>query len=498
MKKNVVLIGLLLCAAVFVCPASAQTPKPKPSPTKTPESAESRTRRAATTTVGELPMVPTVETPAKLEKSEPPVAQATVVPVDQTAKPSAKAETPEKSSAIEITKPPADPIKTLRDQIDAAPTDAERMQLRLKLVDEFLTADKKSEALSELRSIANTDVFYPQGFYNAGNGLARLSDSEAAIDAYRKAIEQRKGKYSRAFNNLGVVLLRLGRWEESYEALTSALKLENFSYAEASYNLGRLYAARGQADLAVREWRRVLAMNPEHAGAKDALSHVPSADRIVVEPTTPVRSTSARSAAPPPAPVITPASDKPSTLKSSSTSRQTTPQTLRLDQASYNFLQQARTSLERGNALAAIDNYKRLISREGGYFPPANLELSFAYLSLKRYDEALSNLLLVANRDGARYPISYFHLARVYELQGNLQQAQLAFSKAVKAFGMDNPQFLLDVSRVLEKQGEYKGALAAMETYIGVMKQQGQDLSSTEERLTVLRQKVASAPAPKN
>jgi tetratricopeptide (TPR) repeat protein len=288
------------------------------------------------------------------------------------------------------------------------------------------------------------------------------------------------------------VLLRLGRWEESYEALTSALKLENFSYAEASYNLGRLYAARGQADLAVREWRRVLFMNPEHAGAKEALSRVPSADRIVVE-----RSNSAR-AATPPAPVITTASDKPSTPKPSPTSGQPTPQTLRLDQASYNFLQQARTSLERGNALAAIDNYKSLISRQGGYFAPANLELSFAYLSLKRYDEALSNLLLVANRDGARYPISYFHLARVYELQGNLPQAQVAFSKAVKAFGLDNPQFLLDVSRVLEKQGEYKGALAAMETYIGVMKQQGQDLTSTEERLTVLRQKVATAPAPKN
>ena len=53
-------------------------------------------------------------------------------------------------------------------------------------------------------------------------------------------------------------MLRQGRWDEAYEAFISALKLENFRYAEASYNLGRLYAARGQNDLAVREWRRAL------------------------------------------------------------------------------------------------------------------------------------------------------------------------------------------------------------------------------------------------
>ncbi|PYS73050.1 MAG: hypothetical protein DMF69_05980 [Acidobacteria bacterium] len=489
MKKNVVLIGLLICAAVFVCPSNAQTPQPKPSPNKTPESAEeSRTRRASPTPV--TPNTGSEEIPLKIGKPEETVATAEQEPKA----PAAAA--PEKPFATEGPKPTADPVKTLRDQIDAALTEAERMQLRLKLVEEFLTTDKKAEALSELRSITNTDVFYPPGFYNAGNALARLGESEGSIDAYRKAIEQRKGNYSRAFNNLGVVLLRLGRWDESYDALTSALKLENFTYPEASYNLGRLYAARGQSDLAVREWRRVLAMSPEHAGAKDALMRVPGADRIVIGPTTSARSNETRAATP--TPVITTASDKPSTLKSSPPSGQNTQPTLRLDQASYDFLQQARTSLERGDALVAIDNYKRLINRQGGYFPPANLELSFAYLSLKRYDEALTNLLLVSNRDGARYPISYFHLARVYELQGNLPQAQQAFSKAVKAFGMDNPQFLLDVSRVLEKQGDYKSALAAMETYAGMMKQQGLDSSSTEERLTALRQKVATAPAPKN
>ena len=65
----------------------------------------------------------------------------------------------------------------------------------------------------------------------------------------------------------------------------------------------------------------------------------------------------------------------------------------------------------------AVDNFRRVLSRENGYFPPANLELSYALLGLKRDDEAFANLLEVTKRDGARYPISYYHLARLYELK---------------------------------------------------------------------------------
>jgi tetratricopeptide (TPR) repeat protein len=167
-----------------------------------------------------------------------------------------------------------------------------------------------------------------------------------------------------------------------------------------------------------------------------------------------------------------------------------------LDATSFELLQRARSFNEKGNAQASVDSYKRLLSREGGYFPPANLELSFALITLKRYDEASSNLQLVANRDGSRYPISYFHLARVYEAQGDLKQAEIFFSRAASAFGTANSQFLLDVSRVREKQGDFKGALEAMERYLSVMQQQGQEPSWSAERLTALRQKIDTAAKP--
>ncbi len=112
-------------------------------------------------------------------------------------------------------------------------------------------------------------------------------------------------------------------------------------------------------------------------------------------------------------------------------------------------------------------------------------------VSLKEYDDAETNLLQVVTRDGDRYPVSYFHLARLYELRGDLPNAEIFFSRAAKAYGSRNSQFLLDLSRVREKQGNFKGALDAMEQYVTIMKNRGQELSWSDERLTALRQKLS-------
>lgn len=371
-----------------------------------------------------------------------------------------------------------DPVVALREQIDAATTAAEGNRLRLKLADLLLTSGKQTEALAELNTIANSSSFDPVGFYNLGNFFARLGESEAAISAYKTAIEQRKGYYSRAYNNLGVMLLRAGRWDEAQEALLSALKIESFHYAEASYNLGRVYAARGQNDLAVREWQRALIVDPKHDAAKQALAHVGTEDTIVV------RKSSDRSAEPRPAkpPAATP---KPGPSGASSS------KTLVLDPASYDYLQRARTASERGKMQEAVENFQRVLKHEGGYFPPANLELSYALLSLKRYDEALNNLLEVSKRDGAKYPISYFHLARLYELKGELKLAEASFSQAANSSVTNNGQFLLDLSRVREKLGDFKGSLEAMERYLKVMQDQGLKPAWSDERMAELRTKAA-------
>ena len=393
---------------------------------------------------------------------------------------------------------------SLRDQIDAAPSGPERTRLQLKLVDQLVAEGKKPEAIAELHSITAGDSFDPQDLYNAGNALARLGSSDEAISAYSKAIDQRKGNYSRALNNLGVVLLREGRWDEAQQALLSALKLESFHYAEASYNLGRLYAARGDTDLAIREWRRVLAIDPNHTAARDAIAHVGSEGRIVVESSAPAKGQ-------PSAKGSTPANENKSGSANSSetamdsrgvgggasprssSATSAAAKVLTVDPPSYDFLQRARSSYERGNLQDAADNYQRVLTRMGGYFPPANLELSYVLVGLKRYDEAFANMVRVANRDGAQYPISYYHLGRMYEQKGDLKLAEELFSKAAAAYGKRNNQFLLDVGRVRERQGNFKGALDVMQEYITALEQEGRKPAWADERLGALRQQLAAA-----
>lgn len=396
----------------------------------------------------------------------------------------AQTETRERAVEKDVDNTP-DPIQSLRDQIQGAATASERNGLQLKLADLLLTNGKKTEALAELNAIAQSNSFDPIGFYNLGNAFARLGDSEAAIAAYRTAIEQRKGRYSRAYNNLGVVLLRAGRWDEAYDALLSALKLESFRYAEASYNLGRVYSARGQRDLAAREWRRALAVDPQHDAATQALARVGTEERIVVEakPVKTVRKTEATE-------IVAVAKKSPAV--SSPTAVATTNKRLTLDQSSFDYLQRARNASEHGKMSEAVENFRRVLSRQGGYFALANLELSFALLSLKRYDEALANLVEVTKRDGARYPISYFHLARLYELKGELKLAEAAFLQAADTYVPTNAQFVLDLSRVREKLGDFKGSLDAMERYLKLMKEQGLKPAWSDERIAELRAKIGT------
>jgi tetratricopeptide (TPR) repeat protein len=405
---------------------------------------------------------------------------------------------PEATSDSEESPAPKSEIATLRDEINASTNEQTRGRLQLKLVDQLVSAGLKQEAIAELKAMSEEERFDPQGFYNIANAQARLGESEGAVKSYRKAIEQRKGRYSRASNNLGVVLLRTGHWDGAYEAFMVALRQESFRYAEASFNLGRLYAARGENDLAVREWRRAVAVNPEHEAAAKAISNTLTTGNIVVRsrtaqsiPSTPARRTLEGRSSIEPGKSAGVGPSKPQSVAS----RQPTAYTV--DTETYALLQRGRTARERGRNEDAVENYRQVLARMGGYFPPANLELSYALIALKRTDEAIDTLLPVSLKDGAQIPISYYHLGRLYELRGDLKLAEDHYSRAAEAYGESNNQFILDVGRVREKRGNLEGALMSLEQYVTLMSRQGQKPEWSDERLTALRQKLAaSQPKP--
>ncbi len=399
---------------------------------------------------------------------------------------------------------PDSEIATFREEIKGATDERAQARLQLKLVDQLVSAGLKQEAIAELKEMSEKERFDPQAFYNIANAQVRLSEWEGAVKSYRKAIEQRKGHYSRASNNLGVVLLREGQWDEAYEAFMSALRQESFRYAEASFNLGRLYAARGENDLAVREWRRAVAVDPEHEAAAKALSNTLPAGNIVVTSRAPrsIPSTTGQRSADPAERARSTSSieaSRPARVGASKLQRarfRPLP-AYTVDPETYALLQRGRTAREGGRNEDAVEKYRQVLARMGGYFPPANLELSYALIALKRTDEAIDTLLPISLKDGTQIPISYYHLARLYEFRGDLRLAEDNYSRAAEAYGQNNNQFILDIGRVREKQGNLAGALISLEQYITRMERLGQKPDWSDERLTALRQKLtASQPKP--
>jgi tetratricopeptide (TPR) repeat protein len=163
---------------------------------------------------------------------------------------------------------------------------------------------------------------------------------------------------------------------------------------------------------------------------------------------------------------------------------------LSVDQETYDLLQRARAAREGGRSEDAVTFYRRVLSRNNSFFPPANLELSFVLSALKRHAEAAETLAVVAKREGARYPIAYYHLGREYEVLGRLGLAAEAFEKAASAHGDSAPQFYLDLSRVREKEGNAQAALEAMETYVRISQSLGHTPDWSTARLIELRQKA--------
>lgn len=403
----------------------------------------------------------------------------------------------------------------LRDQIKTSDSAAERARLQRTLVDYLTALNRNGEAAAELRSMMREDRFDPTGFYNIGNALARLDDSNTAVDAYRKAIDQRHGNYSRALNNLGSVLLRLGRWDEAHDTLLAALAQESFRYSEASYNLGRLYAKRGDADAAIREWTRTLRIDPAHTDAALALARAYAEDGASERGLAVLDNFSARNGARAEfaatrreilaARELEATEAKSANLKPIADTKIKTgaeasrPQaaaanglrTLAVDRDTYDVLQRARRAREAGRNEEAIAYYRRVLTSRNNFFPPANLELSYALINLHRMDEAIATLLPLATKAGARYPEANYHLARLYEQRGDLRLSAEAYERAAAADKM-NPQFLLDVSRVREKEGNHAGALAAFEAYLSRSEQMGRVPEWSNARLTELRQKAAA------
>jgi predicted Zn-dependent protease len=143
-----------------------------------------------------------------------------------------------------------------------------------------------------------------------------------------------------------------------------------------------------------------------------------------------------------------------------------------------------------------VKHYREVLARSpAGYFAPANLELGGVLMNLKRDEDALVALVPLTERDGARYPVAYYHLGRLYERQGELARAAASFARAAELYGDTNPQVLIDLSRTREKTNDPAGALAAMNAYAAAIARLGTVPAWVAERQAKLKQKISATQA---
>jgi tetratricopeptide (TPR) repeat protein len=432
-------------------------------------------------------------------------------------------------------------FETLRAQAESAASPAERGRLRLSLAERLAGAGRGAEAAQLLRSLLAEERFDPQLFYNAGNALARLDQSVDAAEAYRKAIAQRRGNYSRAQHNLGVVLTRMGRWEEAEESLRAALRLESNTYAEASYSLGRLHSLRGDAALASAEWERTLRLKPDHALAAAALARtlaesgeeeralalldafnsraqrrgdavprevtvargeiIAEANLAAARRAEGVRETAAEVSAAgtrvESGAVGASLPEALTLLRAARAPKVATPAVAVTDRRAYTHLLDARAARADERNEEAVGLYRRAIREGGGYLAPANMEMGYTLYSMRRHEEAAAALLTVVRREGARYPLVFYHLGRIYEYLGRLGEAGEAFARAAELSGEESPQFYLDLSRVREREGRSTDALSAAESYVRVTARgAGGAPGWARERVESLRKKAGQEARP--
>lgn len=420
-------------------------------------------------------------------------------------------------------------VEALRAKAESATNPSERARLRLSLAEALAEGGSLSEAVGLVRAEVSAERFDPQFFYNAGNALARLGESEGAAEAYRKAVAQKRGNYARAQHNLGVVLTRLGRWEEAEGALRAALRLENDMYAEASYSLGRLHALRGESGLAAAEWARTLRLRPDHGDAAAGLARTlaeggdseqalavldayeerakrrgvasprevtVARGEIVAAANVAASARAAGESRTPEAGAKTNAelADSTALLRGVRASK-SAPAKFIIEEPAYGSLQKARAARAGDRSGEAVGLYQRAIREGGGYLAPANMELGLTLVSLRRNEEAAASLLAVVRREGGRYPLVFYHLGRIYEHMGRLAESGEAFARAAELAGEESPQFYVDLSRVREREGRDADALAAAESYVRVMTRAGGAPEWARERVERLRKKAEAAPA---
>jgi len=125
------------------------------------------------------------------------------------------------------------------------------------------------EAQRLIEQALRCQPYQPYAFYNLGFIHQKQQQPNAAIQAWRRAVEL-KPDFGAAYNNLGGALYLAGQTDAAIAALRQGLAEEPDLY-DLHYNLGAILLARGEIEAGRRSIQRALEINPQAVMAQRLL-----------------------------------------------------------------------------------------------------------------------------------------------------------------------------------------------------------------------------------
>ncbi len=130
--------------------------------------------------------------------------------------------------------------------------------------------DKAQEGLTRALTLQPDD---PEINYSLGMLYAQQDQMEKASDYLQRAIRLRPG-YGEAFNNLGIIYVRERDYAKAEEQFKSGIRVAP-TFDQPYLNLARIYAMRGDNGKAKEVLGELLRVQPDDAGAKQAMEMLP-------------------------------------------------------------------------------------------------------------------------------------------------------------------------------------------------------------------------------
>jgi protein O-GlcNAc transferase len=167
----------------------------------------------------------------------------------------------------------ADAEQIYREILNESPADSDALQMLGMLC---LQSQRKGEALTLLRKSVELNPAAPDGHYHLGLALLESGKLDLAITSFSRAIALQPD-FTEAYNNLGIALKKSGK---PLEAINIYRKAPGKPPAELLNNLANALLVIGDADIAIAEFRRAIALQPSPVFHSNLLLAMHYSDKI--------------------------------------------------------------------------------------------------------------------------------------------------------------------------------------------------------------------------